>query len=440
LLKEKLDIIINGFVSISRREYPVAEISSETKQPKNLFGLHPNVFFLGLTSLLNDISSELIFTLLPLVLTNILGASTLVVGLIGGISGSADALFRILSGWFSDKIGKRKNLAVIGYALSTVTKPFMYIASGWGAITGIRLSDRIGKGVRNAPRDALVADSVSPQERGKAFGLQRAMDTSGSVIGLALAALIIYLVQGDAKTLELPTYQWMVIAGIIPGFLGTLVILFLVHEAKKTKAELNQAKTAAKESGGFSNRFKIYLVIVGIFTLGNTSDFFVILRAQNLGNSLLYVALILVMFNLIYALVAAPAGILSDKLGRRRLIISGWLIYAVVFVGFAVANAPWHIWLLFAAYGIYYGMVEGVSRAFVADLVPAEKRGTAYGWYYGVLSIALLPASLIAGWMWSAISPSATFYFGAGLAFIAALGIWLLVKEEKTFNQKQSSL
>jgi MFS family permease len=416
----------------------VAEITRESKQPKKLFGLHPNVFFLGLTSLLNDISSEMIFTLLPLVLTNILGASTLIVGLIGGISGSADALFRILSGWFSDKIGQRKNLAVIGYALSTITRPFMYLASSWGAITGIRLSDRIGKGVRNAPRDALVADSVSSQERGRAFGLQRAMDTSGSVIGLALAALIIYLVQGDDKVLELPTYHWMVIVGIIPGILGTLVILFLVHEAKKTKAE---AKTTIKDSGGFSNRFKIYLVIVGIFTLGNTSDFFVILRAQNLGNSLLYVALILVMFNLIYALVATPAGILSDKLGRRRLIITGWLIYAAVFVGFAVANAPWHIWLLFAAYGIYYGMVEGVSRAFVADLVPVEKRGTAYGWYYGVLSIALLPASLIAGWMWSAVSPAATFYFGAGLAFIAALGIWLLIKEKNPhFNQKQNSL
>jgi MFS family permease len=407
----------------------MAKISATTKEPKKIFNLHPNIFFLGLTSLLNDISSELIFTLLPIVLTNLLGASTVIVGLIGGISGSADALFRIVSGWLSDKIGKRKNLAVIGYAISTVFKPFMYLASSWGAVTGIRLSDRIGKGIRNAPRDALVADSVSSQERGRAFGLQRALDTSGSVIGLAIAALIIYLVQGTDKSLELPTYQWMVIVGIIPGILGTLVILLLVREAKKPKTEL--AKIAVKRGGAFSTRFKIYLVIVGIFTLGNTSDFFVILRAQNLGNSLIYVALILVMFNLIYAFAATPAGILSDRLGRRKLIISGWLIYAAVYVGFALADAPWHIWVLFAAYGVYYGMVEGVSRAFVADLVPAEKRGTAYGWYYGVLSIALLPASLIAGWMWSAISPAATFYFGAGLAFLAAMGIWLLVKENK---------
>jgi MFS family permease len=397
---------------------------------KKIFGLHPNVFFLGLTSFFNDFSSELIFTLLPLFLANILGVSTVIVGLIGGISGSADAFFRIISGWYSDKIGQRKSFAVLGYAMSNLIKPFMYIAGSWGAVTGIRFADRMGKGIRNAPRDALVADSVSSKERGKAFGVQRAMDTSGAVIGLAAAAIIIYLVQGSDKVLELTTFHWMVIVGIIPGIVATLVILFLVHEAKKQPGTAD-GKPLAKAPGGFSKRFKIYLAILGIFTLGNTSDFFVILRAQNLGDSLIYIALILVMFNLVYALGATPAGIISDKLGRRRLIIIGWLIYAAVYVGFAVANAPWHVWLLFAGYGIYYAMVEGVSRAFVADLVPAEKRGTAFGWYYGVLSIALLPASLIAGWLWSSVSPSATFYFGAGLAFIAAIGIWVLVKEER---------
>jgi MFS family permease len=399
------------------------------KEPGKLFGLHPNVFFLGLTSLFNDFSSEIIFTLLPLFLTNILGVSTIIVGLIGGISGSADSLFRVLSGWYSDKLGRRKSFAVWGYAMSNIAKPFMYIAGSWGVVTGIRFADRMGKGIRNAPRDALLADSVSSQERGKAFGLQRALDTSGAVIGLAVAALIIYLVQGDDKVLELRTFHWMVIVGIIPGILAALVILFLVREARKTKSEAPQAE-AARTAGGFSSGFKIYLVILGIFTLGNTSDFFVILRAQNLGNSLIYIALILVMFNIVYAAAATPAGVLSDKLGRRRLIIAGWLIYAAVYIGFAVANAPWHVWLLFAAYGIYYGAVEGVSRAFVADLVPAEKRGTAYGWYNGVLSMALLPASLIAGWIWSAISPAATFYFGAGMAFTAAVGIWTLVREK----------
>jgi MFS family permease len=400
------------------------------KAEKKLFGLHPNIFYLGLTSLLNDVSSEMIFTLLPLFLTNVLGTSTLIVGLIGGISGSADSLFRIMSGWYSDRIGNRKNFAVAGYALSAVVKPFMYIAGAWGAVTGIRFVDRVGKGIRNAPRDALVADSVSSQQRGKAFGLHRAMDSSGAVIGLALVALIIYLVQGNAPELELDTYHWMVIAGIVPGIIGTLAILFLVHDVKKPKSINADGKVTVKTASGFSSNFKIYLVILGIFTLGNTSDFFVILRAQNLGDSLIYIALMLVMFNVVYTVVATPAGILSDKIGRRKLLIAGWLIFAAVYIGFAVANAAWHVWMLFAVYGVYYAVIEGVSRAFVADLVPAEKRGTAYGWYNGVLSIALLPASLIAGWLWSAVSPASTFYFGAGLAFIAAFGIWWLVKEK----------
>jgi MFS family permease len=410
----------------------MSEPPTDLKAPKRLFGMHPNVFYLGLTSLLNDFSSELIFTLLPLFLTNILGVSTLIVGLIGGISGSADSLFRILSGWYSDRIGSRKNFAVLGYAISAVVKPFMFLAAAWGVVTGIRFADRMGKGIRNAPRDALLADSLSSTERGKGFGLQRAMDTSGAVVGLAVAALIIYLVQGNAASLEIPTFHWMVIVGVIPGILGILVLVFFVHEARKGKKVVVSDQPATTITGGFSSRFKIYLAILGVFTLGNTSDFFVILRAQNLGNSLIYVALILVMFNVVYAGVSTPAGILSDKLGRRRLLITGWLLYAAVYAGFAVANAPWHVWVLFAFYGIYYGIVEGVSRAFVADLVPLEKRGTAYGWYNGVLSMALLPASLIAGWLWEAISPASTFYFGAGLAFIAAMGVWALLKEKKT--------
>ncbi len=398
--------------------------------PKKIFKLHPNIFFLGLTSLLNDFSSELIFTFLPLFLTNILGTSTVVVGLIGGISGSADSLFRIASGWYSDKIGNRKRLTVIGYAMSTIARPFMLLAGSWGGVTGIRFADRMGKGIRNAPRDALVADSVSSEERGRAFGLQRALDTSGAVIGLAVAAIVVYLVQGDAATLQKNTFQMMIIIGIIPAILGTLVILFLVKEVRKSNGALKQAAEARAKAGGLSRQYKIFLLMLGIFTLGNTSDFFVILRAQNLGDSIINIALILVMFNLIYAAVSIPAGVLSDKLGRRKLIVIGWLIYAAVYSGFAAAGASWQVWILFAGYGIYYGMVEGVSRAFVADLVPVESRGTAYGWYNGVLSIALLPASLIAGWLWSAVNPSAVFYFGAAMALIAAIGIWVMVKEK----------
>jgi MFS family permease len=398
---------------------------------RKIFGLHPNVFFLGLTSFFNDISSEMIFTLLPLFLTNILGVSTVIVGLIGGISGSADAVVRILSGWFSDKIGHRKAFAVAGYALSAVVKPFMYIAASWGVVTGIRFIDRVGKGVRNAPRDALLTESVSASERGKAFGIHRAMDTAGAVLGLAAVAAIIWIVQRNDQLLELPTFHWIVIIGAIPGFIGTLVVLSLVRESRMERKKAEDGKIATRAAAAFSKRFKIYMAILAVFTLGNTSDFFVILRAQNLGNSLIFVALILVMFNLIYSSVSAPAGMLSDKLGRRRLIMLGWVIYAVVYLGFAVANASWQVWFLFAAYGAYYAVTEGVSRAFVADLVPVDRKGTAFGWYYGVLSIFLLPASLIAGYLWSAVSPASSFYFGAAMSLAAAIAMFIFMKEEK---------
>jgi MFS family permease len=397
-----------------------------------IFRLSPNVFFLGVVSLLTDTSSEMIFTLVPLFLTNVLGAGTSIVGLVAGISDSTDAVFKIFSGWFSDKLGKRKPLAVLGYSLSTIVKPFMYLATSWGMVTAIRFGDRVGKGFRGAPRDALVADSVDTGERGRAFGLHRAMDTLGAVLGLAIAALVIYYTIGDKLELSLKTYQWLVLIGIIPAVLAVLVLLFFVHERRKTpslQSIVSQNSGHGNPLAGFDNRFKLFLVVIAIFNLGNSSDFFIILRAQNLGSPVLYVTLMLVLFNAVYAAIALPAGTLSDRLGRKRIIILGWTIYALVYLGFALASNTWQIWLLFAGYGAYYGIAEGVARALVADLVPVAKRGTAYGLYHGVVGIALLPASLIAGWLWQTISPSTTFFFGAVLAFIAVLAIMVLIKE-----------
>ncbi len=394
---------------------------------RRVFGLNPNVSFLGIVSLLTDVSSEMIFTLVPLFLCNVLGAATTIVGLVGGVSESTDAILRIFSGWFSDRVRKRKPLAVWGYSISTIAKPFMYLAMSWGSVLAIRFGDRLGKGIRTSPRDALVADSVPAKERGRGFGLHRAMDTTGAVLGLALAAVIIYLVQGGGLELNLKTYQWLVIIGVVPAVLAVLVLLFFVHERKSPPAA--QKLPLFRSVGGFDTRFKLFLVIMAVFTLGNSSDFFVILRAQNLGASVFYVVLMLVVFNLTYAVTALPAGVLSDRLGRRRVIAVGWSIYALAYLGFAIASEQWQVWLLFAAYGVYYGMAEGVARAFVADLVPAEKRGTAYGLYHGVVGLALLPASLIAGWLWQAFSPAAPFFFGAALAFLGMVGIMGLVKE-----------
>ena len=393
---------------------------------KRVWGLNPNVFFLGVVSLLTDISSEMIFTLVPLFLANVLKTSFTAIGLVSGLSESIDPIVRIFSGWFSDKVGKRKFLAVLGYTISTVAKPFMYLASTWVAVLGIRFSDRVGKGIRTAPRDALVADSVSAEERGKGFGLHRAMDTSGAVLGLAIAAIIIYRVQGGGLELSLKTYQWLVLVGVIPAVLAVLVLLPFVQERRKPSLGDTGSQIGSKGAGGFDTRFKVFLAIMAVFTLGNSSDFFVILRAQNLEAPLIQVTLMLVLFNVTYAAVSLPAGILSDRLGRRRVITLGWFIYALVYLGFAVASSLWQVWLLFACYGIYYGMVEGVARAFVADLVVEEKRGTAYGLYHGVVGLTLLPASLIAGWLWQSYNPAAPFFFGAGLAFIAMLGIMTL--------------
>lgn len=398
------------------------------KSERKIFGFNPNVFFLGIVSFLTDVSSEMIFTLIPLFLSNVLGAATTIVGLVGGISDSTDALFRIASGWLSDKIRKRKALAVAGYSLSTVVKPLMYVASAWGAVVAVRFMDRVGKGIRSSPRDALVAASVSKDERGKGFGLHRAMDTGGAVLGLAAAAFIIYVVQGGGLKLSLESYRWLVVGGIIPAFLAVFVLALFVRE--KTPAP-NDPKpvTPTSSADSFDRRFKIFLIIMAIFTLGKSSDFFVILRAQNLAVPLIQVTLMLVLLNITYSLISLPAGMLSDKLGRRRVIILGWFIYALVYLGFALATNVWSVWLLFAGYGIYQGVVEGVARAFVADLVAEPRRGTAYGLYHGVVGLLALPASLIAGWLWAIASPAAPFYLGAGLAFASAIGLWTLVKE-----------
>jgi len=396
---------------------------------RRVFGLNPNVFFLGIVSLLTDVSSEMIFTIVPLFLFNVLRIGAPIIGLIGGLSEGTDAIFRMLSGWLSDKVGRRKPLALLGYSISTIAKPFMYLASTWGAVLAIRFGDRVGKGIRTSPRDALVADSVSAGERGKGFGLHRAMDTFGAVLGLAIAAVIIYLVQGGGLELSLESYQWLVLVGVVPAVLAVLVLLFFVRERRRRPSGGASSRVSLKGVGGFDSRFKLFLVIMAVFTLGNSSDFFVILRAQDLGSSVIYVVLMLVVFNIAYAATALPAGMLSDRLGRRRVITLGWFIYALVYLGFAVASEMWQVWLLFACYGVYYGIVEGVARAFVADLVPQEKRGTAYGLYHGVVGLTLLPASLIAGWLWQAVSPAAPFYLGAGLAFIAMLGIMGLMRE-----------
>ncbi len=404
-------------------------MSDQKPTEKRGLNLSPNIIFIGIISLLTDVSSEMIFTLMPLFLANVLGATTAVIGLIEGVAESTASLLKIASGWLSDRLGNRKYLSFIGYALSTLSKPFMLIANAWGPVMAIRFADRFGKGIRAAPRDALVGDSVDEDNRGKAYGFHKAMDTSGAAIGLVLAALIVFLLQRDMVNLQFDTYRWMIIIGIVPAFISLFFFIFIKEPPRKAVEACDVPPTLSAEQKALDNRFKIFMVIMFLFTLGNSSDAFIVLRAQDLGNSVLLISIMLIMFNIVYALFSMPAGILSDKLGRRKVIIAGWIIYALVYLGLAAANQPWMIWLLYAFYGLYYGLTQGVYRALVCDLVPEDRRGTAFGMYNGITGITLLPASLIAGWLWQSFSPAAPFYFGAVLAGLSAIGLLLFVRE-----------
>lgn len=394
--------------------------------------LHPNIYILALTSYLTDVSSEMLVNVLPLFLVNTLHQSTGVVGLIDGIAESTASLVKVFAGSLSDRLGKRKPLAVLGYGLSTIAKPFLYFASSWGWVLGVRFADRIGKGIRTAPRDALIAGSVDSNQRGRAFGLHRAGDTAGAFTGLLIAAFIIWSTQASSAELTSSTFRWIVLASIIPAVLGVLV---LAWGARDVESHAEQTAQTRGESIGWHNldgRFKRFLLVMVIFTLGNSSDSFLILRGQERGLSVLQVMGMLLTFTAVYTLLSGPAGVLSDRLGRRRLILGGWLVYGLCYLGFALAAAGWQVWLLFAFYGAYYAATEGVAKAYVADLIPQAQRGTAYGFFNASIGIVALPASLIAGLLWQGLGnwlgfgPSAPFFFGAGMAILAGtLFYWL---------------
>jgi MFS family permease len=396
-------------------------------------GLPRNVWAVSLTSFLNDISSEMVINILPLFLANVLGVRTNIIGLIEGVAEATASLLKVFSGWLSDKLGGRKWIAVAGYGMSTLSKPFFYIANSWGMIAGVRWADRLGKGVRTAPRDALVADSIKPEERGIAFGFHRAADTGGAMVGILIAALVVWFAQSNNIQLGENTFRTVVLISLVPAVLAVVSLATIARDIPKT-GEGKAPKISFKELG---KPFLIFLFIVGLFDLGNSSDAFLVLRAQERGMSVLGILLMLAAFNLVYSLVSTPAGSLSDRIGRRKVIIGGWLVYGAIYLGFALAQRPWHIWALYITYGVYYGMAYGTAKAMVADLVSPELRGTAYGTYNATLGIIDLPASIIAGFLWQGVGtwegfgPSAPFFFGGGLAFLAAL-LLIFLRPEKS--------
>lgn len=407
----------------------MTENKKDTLSKSGLRSLPRNVWAVSLTSFFMDVSSEMVINILPLFLSNVLGVKTNIIGLIEGVAEATASLFKVFSGWLSDKLRARKWLAVAGYGLSSLVKPFFYFANSWGMIAGVRWADRVGKGIRTAPRDALVADSIDERHRGLAFGFHRAADTGGAVVGLLVALGVVWLAQRGAAELNRATFQTIVLISLIPAFLAVLSLAVGARDVPVTKTR-ERPRISFR---GLGKRFALFMLIVGVFDLGNSSDAFLVLRAQERGLSVIGVLGILVTFNLVYALISTPAGSLSDRIGRRRLIVGGWLVYAVIYLGFALAGAGWHIWVLYALYGLYYGLAYGTAKAMVADIVPEELRGTAYGTFNAVLGILDFPASLIAGLLWRYLTPAAPFFFGAAMALIAAVLMALLMpgKNEK---------
>ena len=433
--------------------------------------LDSSVRALGVVSLLNDISSEVTVRTLPLFLANVLGVKPTTIGLIEGIGESTATLLKLVSGTLTDRSGRRKPLALAGYALSGFSKPLLYFANGWGAVLAVRFLDRAGKGVRTPPRDALIADLVPAADRGRAFGFNKAMDKAGSVIGLLIAAAVLYAVQHGAAALTRHGFQSLVLLAVLPGIGSVFVLWRYVHEpppatrgartpepgtqvpvhelapatgsdrtseagaqrpvheprsARRPEAGTQGPALEGTDGGadtGFDPRFWHYLAILVCFSLGNSSDAFLMLRAQQLGLSTFAVFLVAALFSAVIAVSSTAGGEQSDRFGRKRLMIIGWLIYAAVYFGFAAAGRAWHAVALYAAYGLYYGAFQGASTALVADLVPVARRGRAFGLLNAATGVAAFPASLIAGWLWERYGSPAPFLFGGSLALLAAL--WL---------------
>jgi MFS family permease len=384
--------------------------------------LDPTVRALGVVSLLNDFSSEVAVRTLPLFLANVLGVRIGIIGLIEGIAESTATLLKLVSGYLSDRTGRKKALALWGYGFSNFTKPLLYFATSWGLVLLVRFLDRVGKGIRTAPRDALIADITPPELRGRAFGFNKAMDKAGGFLGLVVAASVLYLTQQNTLTLTRESYEWLVLLAVLPGLAAVGVLAWWVEDRPKSPVKSSPVLIWSDMSG----RFWAFIGVLTLFTLGNSSDAFLMLRAQTVGFSTVEIFLVVAAFSLVIALTSTRGGTLSDTFGRRGLIIAGWLIYAVIYLGFALASARWHIWILYAGYGLYYGAFLGASSAIVAELVPQHLRGTAYGIFNAALGVTAFPASLLAGLLWDWYGPAAPFLFGAALAVVATVGLLIL--------------
>lgn len=383
--------------------------------------LPPSVKALGLVSLLTDVSSEMIYPLLPAFLTGTLRAGPAFLGVIEGLAESVASLAKVLAGRISDRVPRRKPLVVGGYALSSLVRPLVALAQAPAHVLAVRIADRVGKGVRSAPRDVLLSEVTSPSERGRAFGFHRAMDHAGAMLGPLLASAVL-LVTDDLRT--------VFALAALPAALAMIMLVFGVREPeRRAGADSPEGKPVVAMRPSLPSSFKRYLLVLAVFTLGNSSDAFLLLRAQEAGVTLALVPPLWALHHLVKASLSTHAGALSDRWGRRNAILAGWAVYALAYAGFALVSSPGFVVLLFLIYGLFSALTEGAERALVADLAGAEARGRAFGLFHGVTGAMLLPASVLTGGLWQRSGPEVALAVGATLAAVAAVGLWAWVPE-----------
>lgn len=381
-----------------------------------ILGIEKNIFFIGITSFLTDTTTKMIYAVMPLFLMN-LGASKTELSLIEGIAESSASLLKALSGWWSDKIGKNKPFMILGYAFTALLSPLFAFTATPLQVLLIRFTERVGKGIRTAPRDSLIAGSAETGGRGKSFGFHKAMDNSGAILG-PLAAFGILMLFPKA-------YSKVFFIAAIPSLLGLLTLIVFVKEAKKEKKD----KLERIKVSDFHKDYYLFLGIVFLFTLGNSTDALLLVKACDIGIEETFIPVLYLVFNSVSVLCSVPAGMLSDKIGRERIIIFGFLLYSAIYLGFGKTSSPSVVILLFAFYGLYSAATDGVQKALVSDLIPENKRGTGLGLYNCILGFTLLPASLIAGFLYDYINNSAPFYFGAAMSFAASVLLYGFYKK-----------
>ncbi len=385
---------------------------------EKIFGLEKNAFFTGLTSFFTDTSVKMIYSIMPLFLLSI-GASKTTISLIEGIAESTASLLKAVSGYWSDKIGKNKPFMIIGYGITALITPLYALAKFPIHVLFFRFAERVGKGIRTAPRDSLISASIKDKSAGKTFGFQKAMDNSGAIIGPLIAFILLYFFPLNFKNIFL--------FATIPAILGVLTIVFFIKEAKVAKKE-NLEKFAFKQ---LPKKFYFFLIIIFVFTLGNSADALLLVKTAETGINRSYIPFVYMIFNTVSVFLAIPIGKLSDKIGREKLIILGFFIYALVYFFFGRFNSLNIFLFLFVLYGFYSALTDGTQKAMISDIVSKDLKGTGFGIYHAILGITLLPASLIAGILYDKVNSNAPFYFGSAMALLATILMIIFVVVDK---------